>query len=50
MDRILLGFDMSNKQQEKIALGTSILILMIAAWFWSGQIADVVETLTLAYG
>lgn len=49
MDRILVAFNM-NKQKENLAFGISVFILVIAAWYWSNQIADVIETLTLAYG
>ena len=49
LDRILVAFNM-NKQKENLAFGISVFILVIAAWYWSNQIADVIETLTLAYG
>lgn len=35
---------------EMIALFAASLVLVVAVWFWSGQIGDVLETLALAYG
>jgi hypothetical protein len=42
--------NMSKTLLERIAVGTSVFVLVCAIWFWSGQINDVLETLKLAYG
>ena len=41
---------MNTKALEKIALIGSLMILAAAAWFWSGQIQNVLELLEMAYG
>ena len=41
---------MNTKVLEKIALIGSLTILAAAAWFWSGQIQNVLELLEMAYG
>ena len=41
---------MSKTLLERIALAISVFVLLCAAWFWSDQINDVLETLKLAYG
>ncbi|MFU8814729.1 MAG: hypothetical protein ACNA7W_05245 [Pseudomonadales bacterium] len=41
---------MNQARKEKIALGTSVLVLGAAVWFWATQIVSVVETLKLASG
>lgn len=33
---------------EKAAIGISVLVLLTAAWFWTGQLNDVLEFLALA--
>ncbi len=35
---------------EKVTIVAALLVLAGAVWFWSAQIADVLETLALAYG
>jgi len=41
---------MSKSLLEKLALFASGLVFVAAAWFWTAQIGDVLETLRLAYG
>ena len=41
---------MNVKVLEKIAAVGSGLILLLAIWFWSEQIQDVLELLEMAYG
>lgn len=41
---------MSKGLLEKLALTTSVLVLIAAVWFWTLQVGDVLETLRLAYG
>ena len=33
---------------EKAAIGISVIALLTGAWFWSGQLNDVLEFLALA--
>ncbi len=35
---------------EKLALMVSAAVIISAAWFWTAQVGDVLETLRLAYG
>ncbi|MGI9328880.1 MAG: hypothetical protein ACR2PZ_26930 [Pseudomonadales bacterium] len=35
---------------ERVTVVAALLVLAAAVWFWSEQIADVLETLALAYG
>ena len=39
-----------NKRLQNIALIFCALVLASLVWFWSEQIADVIEMLELAYG
>ena len=39
---------MSQTVRERIALGSSCIILGAAVWFWIIQIGNVLETLSLA--
>ncbi len=41
---------MSKATLEKIAIGFSVLVIVVAVWFYSVQIIDVLELLELAYG
>jgi len=41
---------MSQTARERIALGSSVTILIAAVWFWVIQIGNVLETLSLAGG
>ena len=41
---------MSKEHLEKIALVASVAVIATGIWFWSTQIMDVIELLTLAYG
>ncbi len=41
---------MNAKTLEKIAVTGSVLILLAAAWFWSGQVQSVLDLLEMAYG
>jgi hypothetical protein len=35
---------------EKVALVFGVSIVIVAMWFWSGQVGDVLEVLEMAYG
>jgi hypothetical protein len=41
---------MNTKLLEKIGLTVSVVVLLVAAWFWVGQIIDVRDMLEMAYG
>ena len=39
-----------RSRRETVAIAVSAAILVGAVVFWAGQVADVIEMLTLAYG
>jgi hypothetical protein len=41
---------MSSPVRKALAVAISIGILVVAAWFWTGQVNNVQETLQLMYG
>ncbi|MEM9620094.1 MAG: hypothetical protein AAF993_00500 [Pseudomonadota bacterium] len=41
---------MSPRRREIIAVTASLMVLLLAGWFWSAQIQDVLELLEMAYG
>ena len=41
---------MTKTLLQRIALATSVFVLVCAVWFWAGQVNEVLETLKLAYG
>lgn len=42
--------EVKRSRLETVAIAVSATILVGAVVFWAGQIADVIEMLTLAYG